>query len=257
MDDPSVYSLSLWKWFLAIVCSLVVGMSKCGLAGLGTLAVPLLATILPARLSTGALLPMLIVGDALGVTHFNRHANWRILFRLMPAALVGIFLGYWLLRQPWLNDHIIRRGIGVIVLCLLLLNHLRDRVRFNISDGQQANWLGLSVTIFFGIIAGVTTMIANAAGPIMLIYLLAMRLPKDEFIGTSAWYFCVLNWCKVPLMMHLGMINQNSMIFNLKLLPGILIGAWLGIVLAKKMSEKNYTIWIQILTIAAALKLLF
>ncbi|HOG51546.1 MAG TPA: sulfite exporter TauE/SafE family protein, partial [Lentisphaeria bacterium] len=180
-----------------------------------------------------------------------------ILFRLMPPALAGIFLGYWLLTQPWLNDIVIRKSIGVIVIALLILNHCRDRIRLDIGDGQRINAVGLTIAILFGITAGVTTMIANAAGPILLIYLLAMNLPKDEFIGTSAWYFLVLNWCKVPLMMHLGMINRDSMMFNLQLFPAVLVGALLGIALAQKMSNKSYTIWIQALTLVAALKLLF
>ena len=257
MNDLSVYALSPQGWLLAVVCALVVGMSKCGMAGLGTLAVPLLASVLPPRLSTGALLPMLIIGDAMGVTHFNRHANWKILFRLMPPALTGIFLGYWMLNQPWLNDQVIRKSTGAIVIALLILNHCRDRIRFDIGDGQHVNAAGLAVAILFGITAGITTMIANAAGPILLIYLLAMNLPKDEFIGTSAWYFLVLNWCKVPLMMQLGMINRDSMMFNLQLFPAILVGALLGIALAQKMSNKSYAIWIQVLTLVAALKLLF
>mgnify|MGYP001214631744 CR=1 FL=1 len=257
MNDVSVYSLSPEGWLLAIVCALVVGMSKCGMTGLGTLAVPLLASVLPARMSTGALLPMLIMGDAMGVTHFNRHANWKILIRLMPPALAGIFLGYWLLTQPWLNDIVIRKSIGVIVIALLVLSRCRDRIRLDIGDGKRMNAVGLTIAILFGITAGVTTMIANAAGPILLIYLLAMNLPKDEFIGTSAWYFLVLNWCKVPLMMHLGMINRDSMMFNLQLFPAVLVGALLGIALAQKMSNKSYTIWIQALTLVAALKLLF
>ena len=256
MNDVSVYALSPQGWLLAVVCALVVGMSKCGMAGLGTLAVPLLASVLPPRLSTGALLPMLIIGDSMGVTHFNRHANWKILFRLMPPALTGIFLGYWMLNQPWLNDKVIRKSIGGIVIALLILNHFRDRIRFDIGDGRRVNAAGLAVAVLFGVTAGITTMIANAAGPILLIYLLAMNLPKDEFIGTSAWYFLVLNWCKVPLMMHLGMINRDSMMFNLQLFPAILAGALLGIVLAQKMSNKSYSIWVQVLTIVAALKLL-
>jgi len=245
-------------WCVAIFCGVVVGMSKCGLAGLGSLAVPLMATVFPAKLSTGALLPVLIIGDAMGVTHFNRHADWRLLTRLMPAALVGIVIGYLLMRQDWVDDRVIRVSIGVLVLVLLALNALRERFLALLPIGQdQSGWPSLVIAIVFGVIAGITTMLANAAGPIMLIYLLAMRLPKDAFIGTSAWYFLVLNWCKVPLMMHLGMINRDSMMFNLQLFPAVLVGALLGIALAQKMSNKSYTIWVQVLTLVAALKLLF
>lgn len=91
----------------------------------------------------------------------------------------------------------------------------------------------------------------------MLIYLLAMRLPKDAFIGTSAWYFMVLNWCKVPFMMQLGLINSDSLAFNIKLSPAILVGGLLGIYFSSRLSNSGFNRLIQVLTVLAALKLLF
>ena len=256
--DSTLYDLSAMGWCVAIFCGVVVGMSKCGLAGLGSLAVPLMATVFPAKLSTGALLPVLIIGDAMGVTHFNRHADWRLLTRLMPAALVGIVIGYLLMRQDWVDDRGIRVSIGVLVLVLLALNALRERFLALLPIGQdQSGWPSLVIAIVFGVIAGITTMLANAAGPIMLIYLLAMRLPKDAFIGTSAWYFMVLNWCKVPFMMQLGLINSDSLAFNIKLSPAILVGGLLGIYFSSRLSNSGFNRLIQVLTVLAALKLLF
>lgn len=256
--DSSMYELTAFGWCVAIFCGVIVGMSKCGLAGLGSLAVPLMASVFPAKLSTGVLLPVLIMGDAMGVTHFNRHADWRLLHRLMPAALVGIVIGYLLMRQDWVDDRVIRVSIGVIVLVLLALNALRERFLSLLPIGRdQQGWPSLLIAIVFGVIAGITTMLANAAGPIMLIYLLAMRLPKEAFIGTSAWYFMVLNWCKVPFMMQLGLINPDSLAFNLKLSPAILVGGLLGIYCSSRLSNRGFNRLIQILTILAALKLLF
>jgi len=256
MDD-SIFELSASWWCLAFVCALVVGMSKCGLAGLGTVAVPLMAMVLPAKASTGVMLPVLIIGDAMGVAHFNRHANWKLLMKLMPPALAGIVIGFWLMKQPWLDDRIIRKSIGVIVLILCFITMLRSKYNFSFGESNGTDFTTVSVAIVFGIIAGVTTMVANAAGPITMIYLLAMKLPKDEFIGTSAWYFIVLNWIKVPFMINLGLINPESLCFDFKLAPAILVGGILGIILTGYLSEKSYKIWVQVLTILAALKLLF
>lgn len=255
--DSGIFDLSGGWWCLAIVCGLVVGMSKCGLAGLGTLAVPLMAMVVPAKASTGVMLPVLIIGDAMGVAHFNRHANWKLLWKLMPAALVGIIIGFWLMKQPWLDDKVIRKSIGVIVLLLCLLSIVRGKFSLSFGEKDGNSFKTYLLASLFGILAGVTTMVANAAGPIMLIYLLAMKLPKDEFIGTSAWYFMVLNWVKVPFMIGLGLINPDSIMFDLHLAPAILIGGLLGIFLTGFLSEKRYKFWVQALTIVAALKLLF
>ena len=176
----------------------------------------------------------------------------------MPAALVGIVIGYLLMRQDWVDDRVIRVSIGVLVLVLLALNALRERFLALLPIGQdQSGWPSLVIAIVFGVIAGITTMLANAAGPIMLIYLLAMRLPKDAFIGTSAWYFMVLNWCKVPFMMQLGLINSDSLAFNIKLSPAILVGGLLGIYFSSRLSNSGFNRLIQVLTVLAALKLLF
>lgn len=252
-----IYNLDWTGWCLALFCCLVVGMSKCGITGLATMAVPLMAMVVPAKASTGVMLPILIVGDALGVAYFQRHANWKLLVKLMPAALVGIVVGFFLLGQPWLDNNVIKKSIGVLVTLLVLLNICR--AKFNISFGEKSSNSAVTIVVacIFGILAGITTMIANAAGPIIVIYLIAMKLPKEEFIGTSAWYFLLLNWIKVPFMIERGLINQESIMFNLKIAPAVFVGAILGILLTKHLSEKNYKIWIQILTVIAALKLLF
>ena len=253
--DSSIYDLSAGCWVLAALCGLVVGMSKCGLAGLSSIAIPLMPMIMPAKASTGVMLPVFILGDAMGVAHFNRHANWKLLWRLIPAALVGILVGFWLLKQPWLDDKAIRKSIGVIVLVICLMNIFKKHL--NLSFGEGRGGLSFAIACLFGVMAGVTTMVANASGPIMVIYLLAMGLKKEEFIGTSAWYFMLLNWIKVPLMIRLDMINPDSLMFDFKLAPVILIGGIMGICLTDRLSEKNYKLIVQVLTVITAIKLLF
>ncbi len=253
--DPSIYDLDACSWALAALCGLVVGMSKCGLAGLSSIAIPLMPMLMPAKASTGVMLPVFILGDAMGVAHFNRHANWKLLWRLIPAALLGILIGFWLLKQPWLDDRAIRKSIGVIVLVICIMNIFKERLKMSFGEGKGT--LSFAIACFFGVMAGVTTMVANASGPIMVIYLLAMGLKKDEFIGTSAWYFMLLNWIKVPLMIRLGMMNPDSLLFDFKLAPVILVGGILGIFLTDRLSEKNYKFVIQVLTVITAIKLLF
>jgi uncharacterized membrane protein YfcA len=258
--ETDLFNLTPAGWILPIVCALLIGMSKAGLPGLGTIAVPLMAMVFPPTLSTGILLPILITGDLFGVIYYHRHADWKVLFRLMPAALVGIIIGFLLLKWLMRGDidranEIIRISIGVLVLVLVLLNSLKQRLHLTELNDLPPKW-SMVVAIAFGVLAGITTQIANAAGPITLIYLLAMRLPKETFIGTSAWYFCILNWCKVPFMIGLGSITAQSLLFNLKLVPVVFIGAILGIFISSKMSRESFEKWIVLLTVLAALKLL-
>jgi uncharacterized membrane protein YfcA len=105
--------------------------------------------------------------------------------------------------------------------------------------------------------AGVTTMMANAAGPVMIIYLIAMRLPKIEFVGTSAWFFFIINWLKVPFSANLDLMTIESVKLNLMMLPFIFVGAIIGIFFLKRIPQKAFTIVVQILAAAAAIKLLF
>ena len=236
-------------------CAVVVGLFKCGMPGASTFAIPMLAGMFPARLSTGVMLPMLIMGDALGVIYFHRHADWKVLLRLLPPSLAGIFLGYLLLGLPSMDDKVIRILIGVIVLALSALGFCSDWLKKTL-DGASGT-LMLIMGLFFGLLAGLTTMLANAAGPVVLIYLLTMQLPKDAFLGTSTWFFMLLNWCKVPFMLHRQMITVASLQFNARLFPGIFLGAMLGIILSTWLSNRGFNFWVRILTIIAALKLFF
>lgn len=258
--ETDLFTLTPAGWILPIACALLIGMSKAGLPGLGTIAVPLMAMVFPPTLSTGILLPILITGDLFGVIYYHRHADWKVLFRLMPAALAGIIIGFFLMKLLLRGDidqanEIIRISIGALVLALVLLNLLKQRLHLTELNDLPPKW-SLFIAIVFGVLAGITTQIANAAGPITLIYLLAMHLPKETFIGTSAWYFCIMNWCKVPFMIGLGSITTPSILFNLKLIPVVFIGAMLGILISSKMSRKSFEKWIVLLTVLAALKLL-
>ena len=254
--DPSIYQLGGWNWVLACVCALVLGMSKCGLTGVGTLAIPLMAMVLPSRASTGVLVPLIIMADLCGVCCYHSHVNWRLLLKLFPSAIVGIVIGFFLMRQPWMNDLVIHKVIGVIVAFMGILSIVMKKHSMKIGEKDGRDLRTLVFATIFGIVAGITTMMANAPGPIMLIYLLMIGLPKDEYIGTSAWYFAILNWLKVPFMVHLGLINQDSLLFNAKLLPLVLVGAVLGVWGARKLTEQSFRLWIQVFTIIAAIKLL-
>jgi uncharacterized membrane protein YfcA len=246
---PTMYNLSFMQWAAAIASALIFGLSKTALPGLGILAVPLMANVFPARISTGIVLPMLIFADAFAVIYYRRRAVWTHLISLIPWAAAGITCGYLIMSK--IEDQQLKPIIGAITLIMLGINFWREKY-----STQRDIPNGWSFACLMGLAAGITTMLANAAGPIMIIYLLAMRLPKMEFIGTGAWYFFLLNWFKVPFSLNLGLINSGSLSFNLLLFPVVAAGAVIGIVILKRIPEKRFIQAAQILALLAALNLM-
>ncbi len=243
-------NLSVLDYSTVALCAALVGISKTGIPGMGILVVPLLASVVPAKTSVGLLLPMLIFADIFAVTYYRRSAVWSHLVKLLPAAVVGVVIGYFLLDR--INSAQLKPIIGIIVLTLLGINYWRNR-GLKEQDIPRQWWFAAVM----GLLAGVTTMLANAAGPIMIIYLLAMRLPKQEFIGTGAWYFFLINWFKVPFSANLGLINAETLKINLFCFPIIAAGAIAGIFVLKRIPQKFFNNLIQILAGLAACRLIF
>jgi uncharacterized membrane protein YfcA len=243
--------LDLFGWVVVAVCAVMVGTTKTGMPGLGILIVPLMALVLPTRKSTGILLGILILADLFAITYHRRNARWGHVLRLLPAAFAGIVAGYFGLK--FVNDQQLKPIIGGIVLVMLSVNYWRGRARGEDVPVPTQWWFAVAL----GFMAGVTTMMANAAGPVMIIYLLAMRLPKVEFVGTGAWFFFVVNWLKVPFSANLDLMTAETVKLNLMLLPFIAIGAVAGIFLLKRIPQRIFNAIVQILAAAAAIKLLF
>ena len=233
------------------VCAVMVGITKTGIPGLGILVVPLMAGVLPARSSVGVLLGILILADLFAASYHRRNAKLYHVLRLVPFAFAGIVAGYFGLKV--VNDEQLRPIIGGVVLVMLAINYWRTRTKCKEAPIPTQWWFA----VVLGFIAGVTTMMANAAGPIMIIYLLAMRLDKIEFVGTGAWFFFVVNWLKVPFSANLDLMTAASVKLDLLMLPFIAVGAVTGIFFLKRIPQKTFTAAVQILAAAAAIKLLF
>ena len=234
------------QWGLLLLCGLLIGMSKTGLAGVGLMVVPILANAFGGRPSVGLLLPILIFADVFAVTWYNRHAEWKHILRLIPWALGGIAVATLVGRN--LSDITFNRLLAALVIAgivILLWRDLRgDRVKI-----PKSRWFAAGL----GLTGGFATMIGNAAGPVMSLYLLSMRLPKNSFIGTGAWFFFIVNVSKVPL--HIWSwktITLDTFILDVLMIPAIAVGAFLGIWLVRLFPERIYRILIIVTTLLSA-----
>jgi len=239
------------QWLCAYAAAVCIGLSKTGFGGVGMLAVLLMARVLPAKESTGAVLPLLIVADIFAVRAFRQFTVWRHLAKMLPPAVFGIVTG-WLL-MPHLSVRVFGPLIGWMVLGLVALTiaqKLSGRLSAAAAEHPAIAWP-------LGWTAGVTTMLANAAGAVMTVYLLACRLPKYEFVGTAAWFFFIINVVKVPFSASLGLINGSSLRLNLLLVPGILVGVAAGRFFIGKINQSAFE-WLMIaFSILGGLRLLF
>lgn len=255
--------LTNWQILWGVLGALCVGLSKGGISGLGIIAAPLFALVFPPMESTGLVLMILICGDLVSVALFRRHAVWPHVIRLFPFAASGVVCGYfvykWLRALP--NHAESQKLFGIMMGGILLALVALQMWRKQKTKGQEEksaelvpqNW---AVIAAFGFVAGFTTMIANAAGPVMILYLLAMRLPKLEFIGTSAWYFLVLNLFKVPFSYDLGLINPASLKIDAFFAPVAMISVVAGRWLVKFINQELFEKLALVFTVLAALKLL-
>ncbi len=219
----------LTDWTLAMVAALLVGISKSGVGGLGMLSVVIFAQMLPAKQATGMVLPMLCFADLVAVIIYRQHAQWQHLRRLFPWTAIGVFLGYLALGK--IDDRQARVLIGSIVVTLVALTLINRWRAARVKAGVDAAALVTAPRWFppgIGILAGFTTLIANAAAPLMAIYMLSMRLPKLHYVGTGAVFFLLLNLFKVPFMVQLDLITGASLAINALLVPVVLVGIWLG-----------------------------
>jgi len=239
--------VELFAYFYIGVAALLVGFSKTSVGGFGILAVLMMALAIPDKSSPGVLLPMLIAADIMAVVYYRRSSQWSILVRLFPATLVGVALAYWLMSISSGMNY--AKVIGWVILAMLAVDIV-------MSDRFQRSMRGPVLTKIVGILAGASSMAANAAGPIFEIYLLQMGLKKAEFIGTRSWFFLLLNVAKVPFAISLGITNAESLTLNFYYLPVILAGAYLGKLLVEYINLSVFKILIRITVLAAAARLI-
>ncbi|WP_366181196.1 sulfite exporter TauE/SafE family protein [Actinomyces timonensis] len=256
-------------WTLLIVSALLVGLSKTALPGVTTIAVAMLAQVLPAKESTGVMLLLLLSGDLPAIWAYRRDADAVMLKRLLPAVACGVLIGALFLRAA--SDDLMRRVIGwllIVLIVITLAQRGRGRRRGGpaaraASGGAPSSGTGSDsragsspvARMVHGALAGFSTMVANAGGPVTSLYFLACRYPVKAFLGTTAWFFFLVNLTKLPFSIALGIIHADALALVAILIPAVLVGALAGRLLADRMPQRVFDPVVMVLTIVAALPL--
>ena len=244
MNTPTFY-------FMAGLVALFIGFSKGGLAGtLGTLATPLMVLVMPANQVIGLVLPLLMVADIFAVASHWKQWDWRLVVLMMPGAIVGVTLGtYFITNAP---TGALKIALGIIVLIFALYKILEPWL-FRSLNYEAREWHG----VFAGTVAGFSSALAHTGGPPVSIYLLMRRVPTQVFNATSALFFAILNWVKVPYYLYAQLFDfqrLRSMIWIIPLLP---LGVWAGKWTADKISQKVFDKVMIVLLVVTALFLIF
>lgn len=249
---PDLVAIYGWPLLLALAgASVVIGFSKTSFGGLAGISVAVFAIIMPTKESTATVLLLLIVGDLVAISRY-RKVRWRMLLRLLPSVIPGLLLGA--LFMAFVDDLVMRRSLGVLLLGMLILQLIQWRRRNTEDEPGDPNWLVASAA---GTAAGFATMTANAAGPVMALYFLAARIDKAAFIGTNAWFFFIINVAKTPLTASLGLFTPEGLWVVLLMIPAVLLGTWLGVLVIHRVSQRQFEFVTIIASAIAAGSLLF
>ena len=237
-----------------LVCAAaLVGLAKTTLGGVASISIVLFATVLPARESTGTLLPLLLVGDLLALRAYGRYADWPTLRRLLPSVTLGVVVGA--LFVAVVDDTVMRRAIAVVLLLLVAVHvGTRPAGARTVSRAPGAQRL---LTSFSGSLTGFTTMVANAGGPVLGLYLVTRRFEVLAFLGTNAWFFFLANAVKAPFSVGLGLLTADSLVLCLLLSPAVVAGAAVGPRLMARLSREVLERLVLGLTVGLSLYLLW
>lgn len=247
-DILTLFPLS--DWILILLAAFMSGLGKGGLRGIDMLAVTIMALVFGSKSSTGIVLPLLCIADVAAVLYYHRHAQWNHFWKLIPWMTIGILFGVFTGKD--MNEIVFRKIMAVIILITIAIVLFME---YRKSQSVPSHPLFAAST---GLSAGFTTMIGNLAGAFSNLYFLAMRLPKNNFIGTASWIFLVMNWFKLPFQIfYWKNITTQSFKVDLVLIPSLLIGFWLGVKLVGKVKEENYRKIVMVLTLIGSVVMLF
>ncbi len=227
---------------------LMIGLAKGGFNALGALLTPILSLVLPVSLAVGVLLPMLIVGDAFAITVYWREWDGRMVWRMLPAAIVGALAGTYLLAV--MAPNALRIALGLFVLLLIVYKFASDRIQRLRYDPRA--WHAPVV----GVLAGLASGMFNNGGPPFNSYLLLQKMPARTFIATTALFFALVNLIKVPGFLYTGVLNVPLLLSVWWVFPFIPLGIWLARRMLIRLNQQTFE-WVVIVLLVLASGLLF
>ena len=238
-------SYSISSLVLIALSAFIIGLSKAGLKGIDMLNVTIMTIVFGGKASTGIVLPLLCAADIMAVKYYHRHAQWPHFWKLIPWMVAGILVGVFIGKD--LNEAVFRKIMAtIIVLTVVIMLFMEFRKSVSIPQNKL-------FTAGMGLVSGFTTMLGNLAGAFSNIYFLAMRLPKNDFIGTAAWVFLVINFFKLPFqIIYWKNITASTLVTDLALLPFLAAGFWLGIKLVAIIKDDMYRQVVIVLTLIGA-----
>lgn len=249
LDILQSFQLSTLQWIAICFAVFLLGISKSGIKGIGIVLVIILAFVFGEKASTGILLPMLIAADIMAVIYYNRHANWKYIKKLMPWMIIGVIVGVWLGND--ISEELFKKLMAIIIIVSVLVMFLTERHK---SSKVPTNPI---FSIIAGFFSGFSTMIGNLAGPIANVYFLAMRLPKNEFIGTAAWLFFIINIFKLPFHFFVWKtVTKETLVLNVVLFPIIFLSFLAGVCIVKQISNVKYRYFILLATASGGIIML-
>lgn len=244
-----MFSITTSQWVWICIAAFLVGFSKMGISGVMMLIIPVIANVFGGKESTGILLPILLIGDIFAVKYYNQHAEWGNIRKLIPWALVGLLFG--IIVGNYIDDKQFKMLIAISVLVCVCILIYTEKKGDSFKVPKKIWFYALT-----GIASGFATMIGNAAGPIMSIYLVAMGFKKNDFIGTYAWFFLIINFLKVPLQIFFWHnISIKTLLLACSMIPAVALGAFAGAIVVKRINEKSFRYIIIGMTAIAAIKL--
>lgn len=244
IQDPLFY-------LLAVPAVILLGFSKGGLAGVGSLALPLMVLVIEPVQAAAIMLPILIAQDAVGVWAFRRHLNWYVLGWTVPGATLGILIGY--LFAASVSSGAVMALVGVISIAFGAYRLWLGRHGPPTAGASSPGWIGS----LFGVASGFTSQIAHAGAPPFQLWVMPRRLARDVLVGTSAVYFAALNWIKVPAFAALGQFSETNVLTAAALLPVAIVSTFAGVWLVRRIDGERFYKIIYCLMIFVGVLLLF
>jgi uncharacterized membrane protein YfcA len=242
--------MDIFQWVLILLAAFIIGLAKAGLKGIDMMNVTIMAIIFGSKASTGIVLPLLCVADIMAVRYYKRHVQWPQFWKLIPWMMIGVLIGVYVGKD--LNEALFRKMMALIIIFTVVMMVVMEASKTNVIPDNKI------FVITTGLAAGFTTMLGNLAGAFSNIYFLAMRMSKNDFIGTAAWVFLVMNLFKLPFqVIYWKNITTASLQTDLLLLPAMIAGFWLGLKIVARIKDDSYRKVVIVLTFLGAIVIFF